>query len=308
MVARDRDTDTGTHIDIDIDEPLVRRLLREQHPDLAELPLRPVAGGWDHRLWRLGEELAVRLPRTRWAPSVVRNERRWLPVLAPELPLPVPTPVRAGEPSANFPRPWNIVTWVPGEPGDRVPVSRGGHAADRLAGFLGALHVNAPADAPANPHRGVALGSRADEFDRLLDAVADRIDVDGVRAVWREAVAAREWTAPPVWLHGDLHPANVVVSEGTLAGVIDFSDVCAGDPATDLAAAWLLLPAGAASRFFATYAEADPATVERARGWAVLRGLSLVDIGRAGERGLPGGQPTWGPAGRAALERALSWS
>lgn len=99
----------------------------------------------------------------------------------------------------------------------------------------------------------------------------------------------------------------MVVSEGTLAGVIGFGDVCAGDPATDLAAAWLLLPAGAASRFFATYAEADPATVERARGWAVLRGLSLVDIGRAGERGLPGGQPTWGPAGRAALARALSW-
>ncbi|MFF4490714.1 aminoglycoside phosphotransferase family protein [Streptomyces sp. NPDC001544] len=303
----DSDTDTDTDTDTDIDEPLVRRLLREQHPDLAGLPLRPVAGGWDHRLWRLGEELAVRLPRNRRAGSVVRNERRWLPVLAPQLPLPVPTPVRAGEPSAAFPRPWNIVTWVPGEPGDRVPAGRGGHAADRLADFLGALHVKAPADAPANPHRG-ALASRADEFERHLDAVADRVDVDGVRAVWEEAVAAPEWTAPPVWLHGDLHPANVVVAAGTLAGVIDFGDVCAGDPATDLAAAWLLLPAGAAWRFFATYAEADPATVGRARGWAVLRGLSLVDIGRAGEQGLPGGRPTWGPAGRAALQRVLAWS
>ncbi len=102
-----------------------------------------------------------------------------------------------------------------------------------------------------------------------------------------------------MWLHGDPHPANVVVADGTLAGVLDFGELCAGDPATDLAAAWLLLPPGAAPRFFGAYARADEAVIRPARGWAVLRALSLIDIGRAGELGLSGGKATWGPAGRA---------
>ena len=110
----------------------------------------------------------------------------------------------------------------------------------------------------------------------------------------------------PLWLHGDLHPANVVVSGGTLSGVIDFGELCAGDPAADLAAAWMLLPSGAAERFFAAYGMADAAMIRRARGWAVLHGSSLIAIGRAGEEGLPGGKSTWGPAGRAALDRVLA--
>jgi aminoglycoside phosphotransferase (APT) family kinase protein len=109
-----------------------------------------------------------------------------------------------------------------------------------------------------------------------------------------------------VWLHGDLHPANVVVSGGTLAGVLDFGELCAGDPATDLAAAWVLLPAGTASRFFDAYAMADEATIRRARGLAVLRAFVLIGIGQAGEQGLLGGKPTWLPAGWAALERVLA--
>lgn len=109
-----------------------------------------------------------------------------------------------------------------------------------------------------------------------------------------------------MWLHGDLHPANVVVSGGTLAGVLDFGELCSGDPATDLAAAWVLLPAGTASRFFDLYANADNAAIRRARGWAVLRAFVLISIGMNGEQGLPGGKPAWLPAGRAALERVLA--
>ena len=109
-----------------------------------------------------------------------------------------------------------------------------------------------------------------------------------------------------MWVHGDLHPANVVVADGTLAGVVDFGDLFAGDPAVDLAAAWVLLPAGAADRFFAAYAQADEATVRRARGLAVLKSLFLLLMGQNGDRGLPGGKPAWGPAGRAALDRVLS--
>jgi aminoglycoside phosphotransferase (APT) family kinase protein len=109
-----------------------------------------------------------------------------------------------------------------------------------------------------------------------------------------------------VWVHGDLHPANVVIADGTLAGVVDFGDLFVGDPASDLAAAWVLLPAGADARFFAAYAEADEATVRRARGLAALKSLFLMLMGQNGDRGLPGGKSAWGPAGRAALDRVLS--
>ncbi|GAA2756386.1 aminoglycoside phosphotransferase family protein [Actinopolymorpha rutila] len=290
----------------EIDEVMVRSLLREQHPDLAELGLRQVAGGWDNQLWRLGDDLAVRMPLTPRAPSLLRKEQRWLPTLAPRLPLPVPVPVRYGEPSVRFPKPWIVTAWVPGRPADRAPISRGMPAAEMLAAFLRALHVGAPAEAPANPKRGVPLSAVAQEFDQKLEAVASSDVRAAVRTVWNDGLAAPGWNGPPTWVHGDLHPANVVTSDGTLSGVLDFGELCAGDPATDLAAAWLLLPVAAVSRFFESYAIADDATIRRARAWAVLRGVSLIGIGQAWERGLPGGQPTWGAAGRAALDRALA--
>ncbi|MFF8837445.1 aminoglycoside phosphotransferase family protein [Streptomyces sp. NPDC015130] len=294
--------------DFVINGDLVRHLVREQHPDLAELDLREVAGGWDNQLWRLGDELAVRMPRTERAPSLLRKEYRWLPDLAPRLPLPIPTPVRIGEPSARFPRPWTVATWVPGEPADRTPVSRQG-AADTLAGFLRALHVQAPADAPVSQDRGVPLRTLSDGFERGLEEVVSGSGLadlqNDVRDVWAEAVAAPDWQGPPVWLHGDLHPANVVVADGTLSGVVDFGDMCAGDPAVDLAAAWVLLPAGADARFLDAYGHVDEAMVRRARGLAAAKSLFLILMGRAGDRGLPGGKPAWGPAGRAALDRVL---
>ncbi|SEC77918.1 aminoglycoside phosphotransferase family protein [Streptomyces sp. TLI_105] len=291
---------------MDIDEGLVRALLRDRHPDLAELPIRPVPGGWDNQLWRLGDELAVRMPRTERAPGLLRKEHRWLPALAPLLPLPVPVPVRPGEPSARFPRFWTVARWVPGEPGDATPLTRGDHAAGALAGFLRALHREAPEEAPANPDRGVPLEGFTAGFEEGFPLLAASADPGAVRRVWEDALAAPAWQGPPVWLHGDLHPANVVVADGTLAGVLDFGELCAGDPATDLSAAWLLLPEGAGPRFFEAYARVDEATVRRARGWALLRAVGLIGIGRAGERGLPGGKPTWGPAGHAALARVLA--
>jgi aminoglycoside phosphotransferase (APT) family kinase protein len=287
------------------EQDLVRALLREQHPDLAGLELREVAGGWDNQQWRLGAELAVRLPRTERAPSLLRTEQKWLPVLAERLPLPTPTPVRIGEPSALFEHTWTITRWVEGEPADYTPITRA-EAAETLAGFLKALHQQAPSEAPANPTRGISLAGIQDGFANSLPVIADDASADAARETWEKAVAAPEWHGAPTWLHGDLHPANVVVQEGTLSGVIDFGEMCAGDPATDLSAAWILLPAGTASRFFDTYQDADEATITRARGWAVLRALHLIIIGRNGRLGLPGGKPTWEPAGRAALERALA--
>ncbi|WP_338703062.1 aminoglycoside phosphotransferase family protein [Streptomyces sp. Q6] len=299
------DVDSPDHRAIDAD--LVRSLLREQHPDLADLDLRHAASGWDHQLWRIGEELVVRLPRTEAAVRNVRNEQRWLPELVDRFALPVPVPRRAGGPSERFPWPWTVTTWVPGEPADVAPIGPGSLSTKALADFLRALHHPAPDDAPVHPQqRGVALSTHADGFAAgFRDVLDGDPTADALWEIWEDALAAPRWTGPRLWLHSDLHPANVVVRDGTLAGVIDFGDLCAGDPATDLCAAWLLLPDGEAGPFFDAYATADEATIRRARGWTVLRGVGLIGIGRAGERGLPGGQPTWGPAGRAALERLL---
>ncbi|WP_236594882.1 aminoglycoside phosphotransferase family protein [Saccharothrix sp. 6-C] len=244
----------------------------------------------------------MRLPRTERAPALLRAERTWPPVPADRLPLPTPVPVRAGHPSSLFEHTWTIARWVEGEPADRAPIT-GADAAGDLAGFLHALHDRAPADAPANPTRGIPLAGVRDGAGDWFELIADHPGADRAREVGERAVAAPAWSGPPLWLHGDLHPANVVVRDGTLAGVVDFGELCAGDPATDLSAAWVLLPAGAASRFLDAYGQADDATVTRARGWAVLRALGLIGIGRNGRLGLAGGEPTWEPAGHAALDR-----
>ncbi|MFI7689997.1 aminoglycoside phosphotransferase family protein [Nonomuraea sp. NPDC049655] len=296
-----------TDTEIEITADLVRDLLREQHPDLAGMAVREVAGGWGNQMWRLGDELAVRMQRMDPTPELQLKERRWLPVLAPRLPLPVPTPVRFGEPSGRFPKHWTVMTWVAGEPLDHGSISRAAHAADTLAGFLRALHVEAPAEAPASADLGAHPKRCTSGFEHFLQAVDPGAvgDVGAVRDVWADAVAAPEWAGPPVWVHGDLHPANVVVSDGTLAGIVDFGSLFAGDPAWDLAAAWVLLPAGAAARFFDAYGHADEAAIRRARGLAALKSLFLLLMGQNGDRGLPGGKPHWGPAGRAALDRVL---
>jgi aminoglycoside phosphotransferase (APT) family kinase protein len=287
---------------------LVRDLLRQQHPDLAELPLREVEGGWGNQMWRLGDELAVRIQRIKIEPDRQLKERRWLPVLAPRLPLPIPVPLRDGAPTQRFSKLWTVMTWVPGVPLDRAGITRGAQAADRLAAFLQALHVAVPDDAPVGSGRAAHPRDSTRGFEHFLtslDAGAIGSDAARVRAVWEDAVAAPVWQGPPVWAHGDLHPANVVVAEGTLAGVVDFGDLSVGDPAVDLAAAWVLLPAGAAAGFFTAYGQADDATIRRARGLAALKSLFLMLMGQNGDRDLPGGKPGWGPLGRAALDRVL---
>ncbi len=179
---------------------LVRDLLRDQHPDLAEQTIRLGARGWDNQLWRLGDDLAVRLPwATASADDLLRKEFAWLPALAPLLPLPVPVPQRLGEPTWRFPRPWLVTTWVPGEPGDRAPATRGTEAADSLAAFLTALHRPASAGAPSGRSRGGPLAGQADGFPYQLEMASELglvPDPDGARAVWKDAGAAPDWAGP----------------------------------------------------------------------------------------------------------------
>jgi aminoglycoside phosphotransferase (APT) family kinase protein len=288
---------------------LIAELLREQHPDLAGLPLTFGARGWDNQLWRLGDDLAVRLPwATQHAGELLLKEHAFLPAIAPRLPLPVPVPQRLGQPSERFPRPWIVTTWVAGEPADRAPATRGAEAADTLAAFLGALHQPAPAGAPASRYRqGGPLAGTSEGFARFLNEATDRgliPDPDAVREVWEDALAAPDWTGPALWLHGDLHPANLLTNDGNFCGVVDFGDMCAGDPACDLAACWILLPDGVIDRFHQGYSPAaDAATVRRARGWALGKALACLLIGDAGVHGQPGGKATWGPPAAAALHR-----
>ncbi|MGZ0151921.1 aminoglycoside phosphotransferase family protein [Kribbella sp. WER1] len=284
-----------------MDEDLLRTLLKEQHPDLADLELKEVEGGWGNQMWRLGEDLAVRVPRHDQNPDLLVHEHRWLPEIVARVPLPVPNPLRLGQPSDRFPKTWLVTTWIAGEPADHAPITSP-RATGTLAAFLHALHTEAPADAPRSPGRGDGLRGHTEGFENWADEFAVE---DAVREVWADGVAAPEYDGPPVWLHSDLHPANVVVADGTLAGVIDFGDLSHGDPATDLSAAWLLLPDGSVDRFFDAYPVDDP-TYRRARAWAAARALSLIAIGTAGIKGRRGGKPTWLPAGHAAIRRILA--
>ncbi len=308
---------------MDVTADLVAALLRDQMPDLAERPIAFGARGWSNQLWRLGDDLAVRLPwQADTADALLLAEHTWVPALAPTLPLPVPVPQRLGRPSERYPRPWIVTTWLPGTPADRAPITGGDAAADALAAFVTALHRPAPAGAPTGRRRGGPLaevargvGWQLRRITRLCRAAAAEAvagadpeplpDRAGIRAVWEDARAAPGWGGPALWLHGDLHPANVLTAGGDLTGVVDFGDLCGGDPALDLAAAWILLPdLDAIARFRAACPlAADDATWRRARGWAVWRACGSLTVATAGP---PGGKPSWGPPAVASLRRLVA--
>lgn len=267
--------------EVEVDDALVHALLSEQHPDLASLPVRLVTNGWDNAVFRVGDELAVRLPRRALAAALVEHEQRWLPTLAPTLPLPIPAPVRRGAPSARhgYPWAWSVVEWFHGGIALDTPPADPLAAADVLGRFVAALHRPAPDDAPRNPYRGIALAQRTG----LLHDAVRRLDgvVDGAAALarWADLLTTPRWSAPPVWVHGDLHPNNVVVRNGAVVAVIDFGDLTAGDPATDLALAWMLFPADDDARAVfcdASGVASDPDTWRRAEAWALALGLAIL--------------------------------
>lgn len=265
--------------EIEIDDDLVAALIADQHPDLACLPLQFVDVGWDNAMYRLGDELAVRIPRRALGAALVVNEQRWLPGFAGRLPLPVPVPVRVGTPASGYPWSWSIIPWLHGKTAD---IDR--PAADqalRFATFLRALHVAAPEDAPFNPGRGIPLRNRAaaveERMSRLLGSTA--MITPRIEAIWRDGVNA-PIDLPRTWLHGDLHPRNILVENGVISGIIDWGDITAGDCATDLASIWMLFEdPSVRRRALDAYGGVSEATLRRARGWAVLFGVMLLDSG-----------------------------
>src|SRR5215467_9719292 len=273
--------------EVDIPPELVRRLLAAQQPDLAHLPLEVMAHGWDNLLYRLGDKLVVRLPRRAVAARLAEHEQRWLPVLAPRLPLPVPAPVRAGRAGLGYPWPWSVIPFLPGRIAARNPPADLRGAAVSLGRFLAALHAPAPPDAPANPYRGIPLADRGAAVTQHLTVLGSLVDPRAVRHAWERAVAAPAWDGPPVWLHGDLHPANILVDRGRISAVIDFGDLTSGDPATDLAVAWMLFRAEERAIFWQAYGQADDHTRARARGWALS--LALVFLTHSADNPLIAG-------------------
>lgn len=258
-------------IEVMVDEELAHRLLADQHPDLADLPLTWVGTGWDNAMWRLGHDLALRFPVRAVAAHLVEHEQRWLPVLAPRLPVAVPVPVRTGAPGPLYPWPWSVVPWFDATTAAATPAAAHTPWAEQLADFFVDLHVPAPVDAPDNPVRGDDIAVRRDPLrDRLA-----RLALPGAAAIaarFDELASAPRWNRPPVWVHGDPHPANLLEHDGSLRAVIDFGDVTSGDPACDLATAWLTFDAPARATFRARVDAAcgwDDATWQRAQAWAL---------------------------------------
>lgn len=279
--------------EVDVTEDLVRRLLAAQHPDLADRPLTVVANGWDNVIVRVGDDLVARVPRRREGAALVEHEQRWLPTLASRLPIPIAAPVRVGRPTDDYPWSWSICPWFEGEVAADAPLADPDAEADRLAAFVAELHAIASGDAPVNPFRGQPLRSLLDRLAGNLPRLDDRDLADRIRQRADGLAATPEWDGPPVWLHGDLHTANVVVRRGSIVAVLDFGDVTSGDPAVDLAIAWMLFDDGPRDRFRAGAgpggAAVDDDTWARAQVWglhfAVLYLLHSADTARFARMG-----------------------
>jgi aminoglycoside phosphotransferase (APT) family kinase protein len=291
--------------EVDITDALVDALLREQHRDLADLPRTRLANGWDNVIYRLGDPLdkrgderdavsyTVRLPRRAMAVPLIDHEQRWLPMLAPRLPLPIPTPIRVGRPNTDYPWRWSICRWYPGQPAE-VTLPEPTRAARDLGAFVSALHTPAPQDAPTNPYRGVPLAERDTVTRDRIDQLRETIDSVLVTRTWDQLRDTPPWGGPPLWLHGDLHPLNILVHAGNISAVIDFGDITSGDPATDLSVAWMLFDDADRQTFRAACTTAaDDDTWMRAKAWALAQAVTYLassddnpTMGRIGKRTL----------------------
>jgi len=256
--------------ELEIDAALVRRLVAAQFPQWADLPLRRIEpSGTVNAIFRLGEELAVRLPRHEGPEAPGGKELEWLPRLAPQLPVDVPVPLAQGWPGEGYPWFWEVHTWVEGE---TVPVSAidAIGAARDLAALVGDLRRIDPAGAP--PGRGIPLAERDPEFRYWFE----RFDGDPAFAAdWERARAAPPWDGPAVWHHGDLDTRNWLVRDGRISAIIDWGEMGVGDPACDVQVAWKLGSAAARDAFRAAL-PTDDATWDRARGWVVSQAVGVL--------------------------------
>ncbi|WP_280270835.1 aminoglycoside phosphotransferase family protein [Nocardia wallacei] len=264
-----------------IDADLVEGLIAAQFPRWSHLPVTPVRNdGWDNRTYRLGDDMAVRLPTAAgYAPAVVK-ESRWLPRLASALPTPIPDVLATGTPGLGYPFPWSVRRWIPGESADRDRIDNLTEFAVSVAGFVRALQrcdtTGAPMAGVHSFYRGDALSHYDRQTRDCLDMLAGCLDTTAATSVWDDALAT-EWTRNPVWFHGDIASGNLLVDDGKLTAVINFGTSGVGDPACDLVLAWTML-SGRSRRAFRRTVAHDADTWARARGWALWKALlTLTD-------------------------------
>jgi len=264
------------HVDeLDVDQSLVRRLVTGQFPQWADLPLEPIpSAGTDNALYRLGDDMVVRLPRIHWAVGAVENEHRWLPKLAPLLPVAIPVPLANGISAEDYPWPWCVYSWIEGENPTIGGITEVDSLIADLVRFVRALHrIDLPDGAPS--HRGAPLEVQDEEARSALAELEGMINTDAATAVWNEALTAPDWSGAAVWIHGDLLLGNLLVRRGRLTGVIDWAALGIGDPACDMIVAWALLPPAARDTFRVSLC-VDDATWARGRGWALS--IALIQL------------------------------
>ncbi|MEV8097245.1 aminoglycoside phosphotransferase family protein [Kitasatospora sp. NPDC085879] len=262
-----------------IDAALVTRLIAAQFPHWRDLPVTPVeVDGWDNRTYRLGAGMTVRLPTAAGYAPAVAKENRWLPRLAPALPVAVPPVLAVGEPGEGYPYPWSVRGWLPGGTADREPIPDLPAFAVQVADFLRALQACDPTGGPAagahSWYRGAPPAHYDAETRRCLAALDGEIDTALAAEVWEAALAA-EWDGDPVWFHGDIAAGNLLVEAGRLTAVIDFGTSGVGDPACDLVIAWTLFSGDSREAFRRAVRRPD-ADWARARGWALWKSLLMT--------------------------------
>jgi aminoglycoside phosphotransferase (APT) family kinase protein len=261
-----------------ISEGLVRRLVATQFPQWADLPIRSISHGWDNRTFRLGHERLVRLPSATEYATQVEKEQYWLPRLAPSLTLPIPTPLAIGAPTSEYPWRWSIYGWIEGEIAVPEHVDDMAELATSLAAFLTALHrIDAAKGPPPGAHnfyRGASVATYDAETRHAIHILGDRIDTHLATEVWETALAT-SWVLPPVWVHGDISPENLLVERGKLSAVIDFGALAVGDPACDLSIAWTSFQSESRRQFRRTL-QLDSATWARGRAWTLWKALIVA--------------------------------
>ena len=283
--------------EINITPNLIRQLLQAQHPDLANLPLEYMSEGWDNIMFRLGDEMVVRLPRRAKAAHLLKNEQDWLPILAKDFPIPTPIPIRNGISTDFYPWNWSVLPYLKGETANRQQPDD-----DQVEPFiecLKKLHHPAPNNAPTNPYRGTPLIDGAERIEDRLVSLKSRTNfiTKEIEKIWQEAIEA-PYANERCWIHGDMHTRNILVHEGKLSGIIDWGDMTAGDIANDLVPIWMLWENPATRQRALDAYGVTPEILARAKGWVIYFCAVLLDTGLVDN-------PEHAEMGKVTLERLI---